>query len=521
MEDGLVCSRRDCPEIASAIAPMTTSLALRGIRKSFDGVVVLDNAEFSGKAGEVHALLGENGAGKSSLMNVAAGLYSPEAGQIMIDGQPLSLSGPSEARARGIGMVHQHFKLVMPFTVAENILLANGGSAYRSGIKEMRAAIKRQSAELGFVLDPDSRVNTLNVAQQQQVEIVKVLLAGAKILILDEPTAVLTDAEAEQLLETVRRLARTGTAVVLITHKLNEVKRYADRVTIMRQGKTVATLDPTTTTAAELTQLTVGETQTLPARAQAEKSGTRLNVGELTCTRADGTAALQAASFYVRAGEIYGIAGVSGNGQSELAEALMGAREPAGGEIWVENLGDISRIPMSNARIAAIGVIPADRYFYALAGSLSLADNFAVAEVGAGRYGPVGFLNRGGMQHDTAEAITEFDVQGARNVRQKAALLSGGNAQKLVIAREFSRHPSVVVAHSPSRGLDARACNAVHQRLLSARDRGAAVVLISEDLDEVLSLSDRIGVMTRGRIVAEFERPADRQAIGRAMVDHA
>ncbi len=440
----------------------------------------------------------------------------------MIDGQPLSLSGPSEARARGIGMVHQHFKLVMPFTVAENILLANRGSAYRSGIKEMRAAIKRQSAELGFVLDPDSRVNTLNVAQQQQVEIVKVLVAGAKILILDEPTAVLTDAEAEQLLETVRRLARTGTAVVLITHKLNEVKRYADRVTIMRQGKTVATLDPTTTTAAELTQLTVGETQTLPARAQAEKSGTRLNVGELTCTRADGTAALQAASFYVRAGEIYGIAGVSGNGQSELAEALMGAREPAGGEIWVENLGDISRTPMSNARIAAIAVIPADRYFYALAGSLSLADNFAVAEIGAGRYGPAGFPQSGSACNMIQPKRSQnYDVQGARNVRQKAALLSGGNAQKLVIAREFSRHPSVVVAHSPSRGLDARACNAVHQRLLSARDRGAAVVLISEDLDEVLSLSDRIGVMTRGRIVAEFERPADRQAIGRAMVDHA
>ncbi len=203
-------------------------------------------------------------------MNVAAGLYAPEAGQITIDGEPVSLSGPAEARSCGIGMVHQHFKLVMPFTVAENILLANRTSAYRSGIKDIRAAIKKQSAELGFALDPDRRVNTLTVAQQQQVEIVKVLVGGARILILDEPTAVLTDAEAEQLLATVQRLARAGTAVVLITHKLNEVKRYADSVTIMRRGKTVATLDPSTTTAAELTQLTVGETQTLPARAQKE-----------------------------------------------------------------------------------------------------------------------------------------------------------------------------------------------------------------------------------------------------------
>jgi general nucleoside transport system ATP-binding protein len=299
------------------------------------------------------------------------------------------------------------------------------------------------------------------------------------------------------------------------------VKRYADAVTIMRRGKTVATLDPATATAAELTQLTVGETQALPARAQNTDGKLRLNVGALTCARGDGSTALDKATFYVRSGEIYGIAGVSGNGQAELAEALMGAREPSHGEIWVEDLGDIAHAPMTNTRTAAVAVIPADRYTFALAGSLSIADNFAVADVGSGHYGSLAHLDRAAMQKDTEKAIADYDVQGVRNVRQRAALLSGGNAQKLVIAREFSRSPSVVVAHSPSRGLDARACNAVHQRLLSARDRGVAVVLISEDLDEVLTLSDRIGVMTRGKIVAEFERPADRQAIGRAMVDHA
>jgi len=500
---------------------MTAALVLKGIQKTFDGVIVLDDAEFSVNAGEVHALLGENGAGKSSLMNVAAGLYAPEAGRILVEGRPVSLSGPSEARALGIGMVHQHFKLVMPFTVAENILLAGRNSAYRAGTRIARAAIQKQAAELGFALDPDRRVDTLTLAEQQQVEIVKVLVEGAKILILDEPTAVLTDSEAEQLLQTARRLARAGTAVVLITHKLNEVKRYADSVTIMRRGKTVATLDPAATTAAELTQLTVGETQTLPARAQNAHSGTRLNVGALTCPRVDGSAALREATFFVRAGEIYGIAGVSGNGQAELAETLMGARQPTAGEIWVENLGDVSHAPMSSTRIAAIAAIPADRYAFGLAGGLSIADNFAAAEVGCGRYGPLGLLDRRSMQRDAMNAVKQYDVQGVRSVKQKAALLSGGNAQKLVIAREFNRNPSVVVAHSPSRGLDARACNAVHQRLLLARDRGIAIVLISEDLDEVLSLSDRIGVMTRGRIVAEFERPADRQAIGRAMVDHA
>jgi general nucleoside transport system ATP-binding protein len=500
---------------------MTTALALKRIRKSFDGVVVLDDAEFGGHPGQVHALLGENGAGKSSLMNVAAGLYAPEAGSIVIDGREVSLSGPADARLRGIGMVHQHFKLVKRFTVAENILLANHGWSYRNGIKQTRAAIERQSAELGFSIDPERRVDTLTLAEQQQVEIVKVLLSGARILILDEPTAVLTDAEAERLLTTVRQLAKSGTAVVLITHKLHEVKRYADAVTIMRRGRTVATLDPSTATPAELTQLTVGETEVLAARAQNAGGAVRLNVGALTCVRADGRAALDRATFFVRAGEIYGIAGVSGNGQAELAEALMGAREPAAGEIWIEDLGDIAHAPMSSRRTAAVAVIPADRYAYALAGSLSIADNFGVADIGSGCYGSVYKLNGAAMQRATTKAVAEYDVQGVRSTRQRAALLSGGNAQKLVIAREFSRNPSVVVAHSPSRGLDARACSAVHQRLLSARDGGAAVVVISEDLDEVLTLSDRIGVMTRGKIVAEFERPADRQAVGRAMVDHA
>ena len=303
---------------------MSVALELIGIRKSFDGAIALDGAAFAVRPGQVHALLGENGAGKSSLMNVAAGLYAPDDGTIIISGKPVALSGPADARRRGIGMVHQHFKLVKPFTVTENILLANRRPHYRSGIQEIRAAIRRQAHELGFDIDPERRVESLTLAEQQQVEIVKVLVGGVSILILDEPTAVLTDFESERLLETICRLARTGTAVVLVTHKLQEVKRYADAVTIMRGGKTVATLDPTTSTAAELTELTVGQTARLPTRRETGYGETRLNVGALSCSRHDGRVVLSDMSFCVRGGEIYGIAGVSGNGQAELAEALIG-----------------------------------------------------------------------------------------------------------------------------------------------------------------------------------------------------
>jgi general nucleoside transport system ATP-binding protein len=500
---------------------MTPALQLVGIRKSFDGALALDGASFESKAGEVHALLGENGAGKSSLMNVAAGLYAPDAGSIIINGVATSLKGPADARLHGIGMVHQHFKLVKRFTIAENVLLANRQPHFSSGIKNIRAEIRKQTDELKFDLDPDRGVDTLTLAEQQQVEIVKVLVGGVNILILDEPTAVLTDAESEGLLEIVRRLARSGTAVVLVTHKLQEVKRYADAVTIMRGGETVATLDPRQASAVRLTELTVGQTVSLPERTRQAGGATRLNVGALHYARGDGRVMLKNTSFHVRAGEIYGIAGVSGNGQAELAEALIGAIEPSLGEIWLDSAGDIAHASIVKRREAAVAAIPADRYAYALAGSLSVADNFAIAHIRSGRYGGVGLVNRSAIRKEAMAAVKAYDVQGVRSAGQKASLLSGGNAQKLVIAREFSREPKVVMAHSPSRGLDARACAAVHQRLVAARERGAAIVLISEDLDEILSLSDRIGVMTKGEIVAEFERPADRQSIGRAMVDHA
>ena len=500
---------------------MVAALKLVGVRKSFDGFVALDDAEFEARAGEVHALLGENGAGKSSLMNVAAGLYTPEAGQLFVSGKEVVLTGPRDATARRIGMVHQEFKLVRPFTVVENVLLANWRGRFVFGVREIERQIRKQAAELGFDIDPKSRIDELSIAERQRVEIVKVMLAGARILILDEPTAVLTDDEAARLLTTVRALASGGVAVVLVTHKLGEVTAFTDRVTVMRNGRAVALLDSRATNAGELTRLAVGTAVASPRRASSPPGNPRICVKSLQAARGDGHVTVNDASFYVRAGEIYGIAGVGGNGQTELVEALTGVRAPIAGSIEIEGAGEVTGASPERLRDLGIACIPADRFGYGLAGGLSVVDNFCVGLIHDGTYGSWMWTNKSVMREATLDAVGEFNVQGVRNPRQPAALLSGGNAQKLIIAREFSRNPKIVVAHSPSRGLDVRACAAVHERLLEARTSGAAIVLISDDLDEVLNLSDRVGVMTRGRIAAEFDAPADRQAVGRVMVHHA
>ncbi|OEC36808.1 simple sugar transport system ATP-binding protein [Pseudomonas cuatrocienegasensis] len=502
---------------------MPNALQLEGVSKSFDGYKALSDASFTVKWGEVHALLGENGAGKSSLMNIAAGLYAPESGHLLIDDNPVRLKGPADAARERIGMVHQHFKLVKPFSVAENILLGlpKRAGSHRARLLETERLVAEKAAEIGFAIDPRQTVATLSIAEQQRVEILKVLLAGARILILDEPTAVLTDQEGERLLSTVRKLARQGAAVVLVTHRMSDVKRFADRVTVMRGGRTITTLDPAGIDIAELVKLTVGESPSLPEHTRNEAGPVRLQVRGLRSPERGGRRILSGVDMDLRAGEIYAIAGVGGNGQSELANVLMGLPEPCEGEVQVDGLGDLLSASPAQRRELRIAAIPADRYGLALAGNLSIADNFAIGQVHNGRYGGFWRLREGVVRADTRAAVERFDVQGARSPGQKAALLSGGNAQKLVIAREFSREPNIVLAHSPSRGLDVRAGAAVHQRLLAARDAGAAVLLISEDLDEVLALADRIGVMSGGRIVAEFERPADRQAIGKAMVDHA
>ncbi len=497
------------------------ALCLTGVSKSFDGFAALSEAGFSAHAGEVHALLGENGAGKSTLMNVAIGLYRPDAGEIRIGGEAVVLDGPLSAKRRGIGMVHQHYKLVKAFTALENILLACGGPSYGRGLAAVETAVRGHCEALGFAVPLDRPVGLLSVAEQQRVEILKVLVEGARILILDEPTAVLTDREAEQMLLTMRRLADEGRTVILVTHKLGEVKRHADRVTVMRGGRTVASADPDSLSLSELTALVVGA-PVARERAPAPAIGKpMLRIAGLSGARADGLTMLSDATLVVRAGEIYGIAGVGGNGQTELAEILMGVRKPLSGSIELEGGGDLCAGDAGLRRALGLAAIPADRSAYGLAGSLSVAENYAVGGVLSGRFGSWLRLDRKAMRAATQAAVSAFDIHGVRAPRQKASLLSGGNAQKLVVAREFARPPRAVLAHSPSRGLDVRAAGAVHQRLRAARDAGAAILLISEDLDEVLLLSDRIGVMSRGRIVAEFDTPADRNAVGAAMVHHA
>jgi simple sugar transport system ATP-binding protein len=500
---------------------MQPALQLQGIRKSFGDFVALDGADFTAMRGEIHALLGENGAGKSSLMNVASGLYAPDAGRLSISGAEVVFSGPLDAAGYGIGMIHQHYKLVRPLTVAENVLLGLPARRYRAGLKEVEAAIAGHSRALGFDIDAGRRVDSLSIAEQQRVEILKALVAGAEILILDEPTAVLTDEEANRLLETMRTLASRGAAIVLVTHKLRDVFDRADRVTVMRGGRTVGSVDPRTVSAAELTEQVVGAAAPVLARETLAPGAARLLVEGLRCARADGHVTVDGLSLEVRAHQIYGIAGVGGNGQTELVEALLGVRPPLGGKIIAGDAGDMATASPAWRRDIGFAAIPADRQSYALAGSLSITDNFAVTRLRSGRFGSWARVDDEGMRRAAAAAVAEYEVKGVRNLDQPARLLSGGNAQKLVIAREFASVPKVVIAHSPSRGLDIRACADVHRRLMQARAAGAAVLLVSEDLEEVLALSDRIGVMNRGRIVAEFDAPADRQQVGKAMVGHA
>jgi simple sugar transport system ATP-binding protein len=495
-------------------------LKLEAITKTFAGFTALEDADFELRPGEVHALLGENGAGKSTLMNVAAGIYVPDSGTVRVEGRPVVINGASDAKALGIGMVHQHFKLVRPFTGLQNLLLAMPGGRYGAAMEAMRARAQALAAEIGFAVDLERRIDTISVADRQRIEILRVLLAGARTVILDEPTAVLTDEEAERLFEAVRRLASDGRSVVLVTHKLSEVFRHTDRVTVMRAGRVQGTVLPAEVNADELTRMIVGTRITRRRQAARSVGPPRMTVEKLCCTPAEGRRALDAVSFVLRGGEIYGLAGVGGNGQEELVEAMMGLRPVESGRVVLAEEGDITGADPVRLRRIGFGWIPSDRQRHALAGTLPIVDNYAINGVLKGRFGSGAGLSNAAMRREMTEAITRFEVAGVRGPMQKAALLSGGNAQKLVIAREFSADPKVVIAHSPSRGLDLRAAAAVHDHLRAARDRGAAVMVISEDLDEILMLADRIGVISRGRIVAEFD-DADRQAIGNAMVGHA
>ena len=494
-------------------------LELRGITKRFPGVLANDHIGFDLRAGEVHALLGENGAGKSTLMNVLYGLYHPDEGEILINGEPVRIHSPKEAIERGIGMVHQHFMLIPVMTVAENIVLAT--EPRRAGVLLDYASARKRVEELAssfnFAIDPQARIENITVGQQQRVEILKALYRRADILILDEPTAVLTPQEALELFGILRGLTREGMSIVFISHKLNEVLEIADRITVLRRGKKIETLPVAGATEEGLARLMVGRDVLLRVDKATPKPGDPLlEVEDVKVLDDRGLEAVRGVSLQVRAGEIVGIAGVDGNGQTELVEALTGLRSIQAGEFRVAG----RRLTGSSThRIleSGIGHIPEDRQKRGLVLEFTLAENLAFHEFDRAPSSYFGWLRPGRLISRARRILQEFDVRGG-GPQTPAKSLSGGNQQKVVVAREVANDPRVLIAAQPTRGLDVGAIEFVHRMLVEERDEGRAVLFVSLELDEIMSLSDRILVMYEGEIVGEFGPDATEQELGVAML---
>jgi simple sugar transport system ATP-binding protein len=492
-------------------------LELRGITKQFPGVLANDNVDLDLERGEVHALLGENGAGKSTLMNILYGLYHPDEGEILMDGKPIRMSSPRDAIDRGIGMVHQHFMLIPVMTVAENIVLAT--EPHKGPLLDLDAARERVSElsrRYGLAVNPDAKIEAITVAQQQRVEILKALYRGARILILDEPTAVLTPQEAEELFEIVRALTDQGESVIFISHKLNEVLEIADRITTLRRGKRVDTVPREGATEESLARMMVGREVLLRVeKAPAQPGEPLLHVEGLQVFDDRGLEAVRGVDLEVRSGEIVGIAGVDGNGQTELIDALAGLRKPAAGTIVLAGK-DVTRTSTDDRLHEGLGHIPEDRQRRGLVLDFSLAENMALHDFDEQPYSRFGWLYPGRMVATARRLIQEFDVRGG-GPQTPASSLSGGNQQKVILAREVSRSPQVLIAAQPTRGLDVGAIEFIHRRLVEQRDAGRGVLLVSFELEEVLSLSDRILVIYEGQIVGEYSPDVSEEELGIAM----
>jgi general nucleoside transport system ATP-binding protein len=485
---------------------MPAAVTLRGITKRFPGVVANDGVDFEAAEGEVHALLGENGAGKSTLSNILTGLYRPDEGDILLGDRHVAFQSPRDALDAGICMVHQHFRLVAPFTVAENVILGDHRGEGKKLMVHPRR-IERRVAELGeryrIAVDPRARIWQLSLGEQQRVEILKALYREARILILDEPTAVLTPQESESLFETLRVMAEEGRTIVFISHKLHEVKAVSDRVTVLRGGRTVATVPTAEATPRSLASLMVGRDVAPAERVERERSVGEpvLEVRDVWAAGDRGGDALRGVTLSVRAGEIVGLAGVAGNGQRELAEAVTGMRPFARGTVSVDG----RRLRGGDAREAiAAGVahVPEDRLHTGVAPSLSIASNVVLKSYRGRQLTKGPLLRLRTIRELAARLIQRYDVRGGRP-ELPARQLSGGNLQKVVLAREFEGEPRVLVVASPTRGLDVSAIETVHRYLRDAASNGVGVLLISEDLDEILALADRIAVIYEGAIVGE------------------
>ena len=495
---------------------------MRGITKRFPGVIANDGVDFEAAAGEVHALLGENGAGKSTLSNILTGLYRPDGGEIHLHGEQVHFHSPSDAIDAGIAMVHQHFRLVPPFTVAENIILGEHRAEARRMLVRPRQ-IERRVADLGrrygVAVEPSARVWQLSVGEQQRVEILKALYREARILILDEPTAVLTPQESDALFATLRTMADEGRTVVFISHKLHEVKAVADRVTVLRGGRSIATVVASEATPRQLAAMMVGREVELSARkerAAPPREDRALEVEDLRVSGDRGGDAVKGISLSVRSGEILGVAGVAGNGQRELAEAVTGMRTPSAGTVRANGRKLRTNDPRS-AIAAGVAHVPEDRLGTGVAPSLSISENSVLKSYRGRAVSSGPFVRWAAVRRHAVDLIRRYAVH-TPGPHLRARDLSGGNLQKLVLGREFSGQPKVLIAASPTRGLDVGAIETVHSYLRQAASEGVAVLLISEDLDEILALADRVVVLYEGRITGEFDpETATVEEIGLAM----